>query len=137
MVERAPGPVRIVVLGGGFGGAYAAQALERALRRLPAPGAEITLIDRHNYFVFYPLLVEAGTGSLEPRHAVVSIRSFLKTARFRMAEVTGVDAGRGEVACRLAETGQVETIPYDQLVIALGSVTRMTEMPGLEENAFQ
>lgn len=137
MDTEAPGAVRIVVLGGGFGGAYAAQSLERSLSRLPAPGAAITVIDRHNYFVFYPLLVEAGTGSLEPRHAVVSIRSFLKKARFRMAEVTGVDTGAQRVTCRLAETHQSESIPYDHLVIALGSVTRMTEMPGLAENAFQ
>ena len=78
---------RIVILGGGFGGAYCAQALER---RLGASDAEVLLIDRNNYFIFYPLLVEAGTGSLEPRHAVISIRSFLKRTIFRMAEVVEV-----------------------------------------------
>jgi len=137
MVNDAPRPVRIVILGGGFAGAYAAQSLERQLRRLPAPGALITLIDRHNFFVFYPLLIEAGTGSLEPRHAVVSIRSFLRSTRFRMAEVTGIDIQAGTVTCSLAETREIDTIPFDHLVIALGSVTRMTEMPGLQENAFQ
>ena len=59
---------RIVIVGGGFAGAYCAQELERRLR----PGeAEVVLLDRNNYFVFYPLLVEAGTGSLEPRASVL------------------------------------------------------------------
>ena len=56
-------PPRIVIVGGGFGGAYCAQALERQLR---SGEAEVVLIDRNNYFIFYPLLVEAGSGSLEP-----------------------------------------------------------------------
>ena len=63
-------PPRIVVIGGGFGGAYCAQALERRLGR---GEAEVVLLDRQNYFIFYPLLAEAGTGSLEPRHAVVHV----------------------------------------------------------------
>ena len=87
MTDRRP--TRIVILGGGYGGAYCAQALQKRLR---GSAAEVLLIDRHNYFVFYPLLIEAGTGSLEPRHAVVPIRAFLsKDTEFRMAEVLGVD----------------------------------------------
>src|SRR5258705_476857 len=54
---------RIVILGGGFGGAYCAQALER---RLGESDAEVLLIDRNNYFIFYPLLVEAGNRRLSP-----------------------------------------------------------------------
>lgn len=120
---------RIVILGGGFGGAYCAQALER---RLGESDAEILLIDRNNYFVFYPLLVEAGTGSLEPRHAVVSIRSFLKRTIFRMAEVVELDPVRREVAFRPAEESETRRVPYDHLVVALGSVTRLPNVPGLE-----
>ena len=77
---------RVVIVGGGFGGAYCAQAVERGAH---GGSVETVLIDRHNYFVFYPLLVEAGTGNLEPRHVVVPIRSFLKSAAFRMGEVSG------------------------------------------------
>ena len=101
MATRQPHrPQRIVVVGGGFGGAYAAQHLERQLRDHEA---EIVLLDRNNYFVFYPLLVEAGTGSLEPRHAVVSIRAFLGRSRFVMAEVTGFDPGRRTLFYRLSD----------------------------------
>ncbi|MGE3107170.1 MAG: NAD(P)/FAD-dependent oxidoreductase [Phycisphaerales bacterium] len=133
MPTAATHPPRIVILGGGYGGVYCAQALERRLRR-PVQ-AQITLVDRHNYFVCYPLLVEAGTGSLEPRHAVVSIRAFLKRSRFMMAEVTAVDTARRIVTVRLAETGQTHELPYDHLVIALGSITRLPNVPGLRQFA--
>lgn len=130
--------VRILILGGGYAGAYAAQALERQLRRAGlAKRAEITLVDRRNYFAVYPLLVEAGTGSIEPRHAVLPIRSFLKRATFKMAEVTGLDTSARLVDCRYAATGRTERLPYDHLVIALGSVTRMPEAPGLREHGFE
>ncbi len=124
---------RIVILGGGFGGAYCAQALQRHLREREA---EILLIDRHNYFVFYPLLVEAGTGSLEPRHAVVSLRAFLGRAAFRMAEITGVDPHARRVFYRLAHDDRTESVAYDYLVVALGAVTRVPDIPGLRELAF-
>lgn len=126
-------PVRVVVVGGGFAGAYAAQALERRLRGIDA---EITLIDRQNYFVFSPLLVEAGTGNLEPRHAVVSLRSFLKRARFRMAEVVDIDAERRTVLHRASPTAPVKETPYDHLVLAAGSVTRLPPVPGLAAHGY-
>lgn len=125
---------RVVIVGGGFGGAYCAQALERALR---GESVETVLIDRYNYFVFYPLLVEAGTGNLEPRHVVVPIRSFLKSGTFRMAEVTGVNFGRRELSYRSAVTGEPGTISYDHLVLAPGSVTRLPNVPGLREHGCE
>ena len=130
MTDRRP--TRIVILGGGYGGAYCAQALQKRLR---GSAAEVLLIDRHNYFVFYPLLIEAGTGSLEPRHAVVPIRAFLsKDTEFRMAEVLGVDFDHRSVTCRLVGAAESEQLPYDHLVLSLGSVTRLPEVPGLREH---
>jgi NADH dehydrogenase len=70
---------RIVVLGGGFAGATCVQYLQKRLGR---GEAEILLIDRNNYAVFTPLLIEAGTGSLEPRHAVVPVRALPSSRRF-------------------------------------------------------
>lgn len=121
---------RIVIVGAGYAGAYCAQELERRLK--PAE-ADITLIDRNNYFVIYPLLVEAGTGSIEPRHTVVSIRSFLRRADFLMAEVRTIDTSRSLISCRVPRSGQTIDIRYDHLVIALGSNTRMPPVPGLKE----
>jgi NADH dehydrogenase len=133
-MEQGARRKRVVVIGGGFAGAYCSQALERELR---PEEAEIIQIDRQNYFIFYPLLIEAGSGGVEPRHAVVSIRSFLKRATFRMLEVTGLDTQRREVICRVPGLGEEERIGYDQLVIALGSVTRLPGVPGLKEHGFQ
>jgi NADH dehydrogenase len=111
---------RIVILGGGFGGAYCAQALERVRRR----GADV-------------LLIEAGTGSLEPRHAVVPHRAFLRSVRFRMAEVTGVDLTRRVVVARTPGEASAAEIPFDHLVLALGSVTRLPDVPGLRRHGFE
>jgi NADH dehydrogenase len=124
----------IVILGGGFGGAYCAQALEELLKK---DQADIVLIDRNNYFIFYPLLVEAGTGSLEPRHAVVSTRNFLKRATFCMAEVTGIEFEQQRVCCRIQGNEQVQWNDYDHLVLALGSVTNLPDIPGLREYGFE
>jgi len=98
---------------------------------------EIVLIDRNNYFIFYPLLVEAGTGSLEPRHAVISIRKFLHRTIFRMAEVDGVDFEGRRVSYRVRGSRRTQFVAYDHLVIALGSVTRLPDVPGLRDFGFQ
>ena len=127
-------PQRIVILGGGFGGSYCAQTLERLTRRL---GDEVILIDRNNYFIFHPLLVEAGTGSLEPRHAVVPIRAFLRRTTFIMSEVLSVDLASQTVRHRVAETGHEALLSFDHLAIAMGSVTRLPAVPGLREYGFE
>lgn len=125
---------RIVIVGGGFAGAYCAQELEGRLGR---DEAEVVLIDRNNYFIFYPLLVEAGTGSLEPRHAVVSIRAFLKRTRFVMGTVEGVDMTTREISFILPDGETRSVLGYDHLVLAPGSVTKLPPVPGLEEHGFQ
>ena len=141
MAHDASRPLRIVIVGGGFGGAYCAQALEGRLRRLGDRardrGVEVVLLDRNNYFVFSPLLLEAGTGSLEPRHAVVSIRAFLRRTRFIMGRVVSVDRQRREVSYRLGDEGEVRRLDYDHLVLAVGSVTRLPEVPGLAEHGLE
>jgi len=115
---------KIIILGGGFAGAYCAQALERRLARQNIK-ADILLINRTNYFVFFPLLMEAGTGSLQPRHAVVSIRAFLRTTRFLMSELLDLDVDQQQITYRLVGAEEQQAIPYDHLVIAVGSVTRL------------
>ncbi len=124
---------RIVILGGGFSGAYCAQALEKKLK---GADVEILLIDSHNYFIFYPLLVEAGTGSLEPRHAVISIRSFVKDAIFRMGTVIKIDPAANAVTYQLVGKETTDTIAYDHLVLAMGSVSNRPPIPGLREWGF-
>lgn len=126
---------KVIILGGGFGGAYCARGLRGAINQFDA---DVLLLDRNNYFIFSPLLVEAGTGSLEPRHAIVPIRQFLtRSMRFRMAEVVGIDPEKRQVHYHMIGDETVRSDEYDHLVIALGSVTRLPNVPGLRERAFE
>ena len=126
---------RIVIIGGGFGGAYCAQELEKRLR--PGHGADILLINPTNYFIFTPLLMEAGTGSLEPRHAVVSLRSFIKSSSFKMGRLTTLDIAHQQIEVQLSSSELKLTVPYDHLVLALGSVTNLPDVPGLIEYGYE
>lgn len=125
---------RLVIVGGGFGGAFAVQRLGRRLR---SDEAEVLLIDRHNYFVFHPFLVEAGTGSLPPQHAVVGLRAFTHAQGLLMGEFTGADLARQTIRVRPVGLDDERELHYDELVLALGSVTSLPDIPGLREHALE
>lgn len=132
-VEFSGEKKRIVVLGAGFGGATCAREL---VRRLPT-GSEVVVLDRHNYTLFYPLLVEAGVGTLEPRHVIVPIRAQVPKADFRMAETLGVDFEHKRIRYRVVG-GDEGSLRYDHLVFGLGSITKVpTTIPGLKEHGFE
>src|SRR5262245_14406805 len=102
---------RVVIVGGGFGGLYAAKALRNA-------DVEITLIDRRNHHVFQPLLYQVATAALNPVDAATPIRKILsgqENVRVMLAEVLGVDAPDKRV---LLDGGDV---PYDTLILAAGA----------------
>ena len=124
--------MRIVVLGGGFGGVSTARHLERALRG--HTGAEITLVSRENFFVITPLLFEACSGRLELRHCAQPIRAALRRARFIEATVESVDVQR-QIVRAVATGGATYDLPYDHLVAALGASTNEQLIPG-SSNAF-
>jgi NADH:ubiquinone reductase (H+-translocating) len=119
---------RIIILGGGFAGAYCAQALEN---HRCEKQAEVLLINRHDYLLFYPLLVEAGIGNVETRHAVISLRAFLKNTAFRMGDILDVDISRREVTFQVGDEGEVEKLAADHLIFALGSIAHLPDVPGL------
>jgi NADH dehydrogenase len=125
--------MRIVVLGGGFGGVGAARHLERSLRR--RSDVEITLVSRDNFFVLTPLLFESCSGRLELRHCAQPIRATLRRARFVEAIVEHVDV-QARVVHATASTGDHRyELPYDHLVVALGASTNERLIPG-SANAF-
>jgi NADH dehydrogenase len=115
-LNRENDSVRIVVLGGGFGGVATARHLERALRG--NTGAEITLVSGENFFVITPLLFEACSGRLELRHCAQPIRAALRRARFVEATVESVDAER-QIVRAVAAEGATYNLPYDHLVVAV------------------
>lgn len=120
---------RIVILGGGFGGVYTALHLQN-LREYHE--YDVTLISRDNYFLMTPLLFEAGSGVLEPRHAVNPIRPLLSSVRFIEAEIEGVDFDARQVRTRHSPDDEPRLIPYDHLVVALGGVTNQSLISGSE-----
>jgi len=116
--------MRIVVLGGGFGGVATVRHLERILRRRTA--VEITLVSRENFFVLTPLLFEACSGRLELRHCAQPIRAALRRARFIEATVESVDLDR-QVVRAVAPEGDRYGLPYDHLVVARSAHRRTTD----------
>jgi NADH dehydrogenase len=124
--------VRIVVLGGGFGGVTTARHLERRLRK--HGDVEITLVSRENFFVLTPLLFESCSGRLELRHCAQPIRAALGRTRFIEATVDHVDVERQRVRA-VSPEGSAYDLPYDQLVVALGASTNERLIPG-SSNAF-
>ncbi|RYG46064.1 NAD(P)/FAD-dependent oxidoreductase [bacterium] len=124
---------RVVGLGGGFGGAFAAQALQKKGQG----DVEVVLIDRNNFLTFYPLLVEAGVGAIEPRHIVVPLRKFVRGDSYLMAEVRDVDLRDKTVTYQVSGSDEVRRMRYDHLVIGLGSVTKIPPIPGLKEYGFE
>src|SRR3954452_12138903 len=123
---------RIVIAGGGFGGLYAARRLER---RLPRQSAHVTLIADANFLLYTPLLPGAASGTLEPRRVVVPLREELDRTNIRIARVTGLDPDANRLTFRTA-LGKEESMGYDQLILALGSVSRVLPIPGLAEHGL-
>jgi NADH dehydrogenase len=120
----------VVIAGGGFGGLYAARRLER---RLPRHSARIVLVSTENYMLYTPLLPGAASGALEPRHVVVPLREELEWTDIRLGRVTGADPALNQISIHTVDDRE-ETLRYDQLIVALGSVPRVLHVPGLAEH---
>ncbi len=135
-IERArpPGPVRIVVLGGGFAGVYTAKYLTDMLGS--RTDVVVELLSEENYFVFQPLLPEVAAGGIAPTHVVNPIREIVPRARFRHCKVRNVDVGKGRVLVSQGEGLELVSVPYDHLVFCLGKVSNFSAMPGVEEHAL-
>jgi NADH:ubiquinone reductase (H+-translocating) len=122
----------VVIVGGGFGGLYAARRLER---RLPRHSARILLVTDVNFLLYTPLLPGAAAGSLEPRHVVVPLREELDWTDIRLGRVVGADPERNEVHIHTVDRRE-ETLRYDQLILTPGSVSRVMPVPGVAEHAL-
>ncbi|CAL9488170.1 NAD(P)/FAD-dependent oxidoreductase [Streptomyces sp. enrichment culture] len=134
--ERA----RILVVGGGYVGMYTALRLTRKLRaELRRGDAEIIVVTPDPYMTYQPFLPEAAAGSISPRHVVVPLRRVLPHCRVVVGEVTAVDHAR-RTATLTTLAGQEGTgpehLPYDELVLAPGSVSRTLPVPGLAEHGI-
>jgi len=123
-VNTRPARGGVLVVGGGFAGAYVARLLRH--------GA--TIVDPHNFMLFTPLLPEAASGTLEPRHVVVPLRQMCRRSELVVGRARSLDEERHAVIVE-TEAGELE-ITYDDLVVAAGAVPRVLPIPGLAENAL-
>ncbi len=132
-VEPAP-PTRIVILGGGFAGAAAAEALEKAAgqsRRL-----HLTLVNETNALLFTPMLAEVAGSSLEPTHISSPLRTSLRQTTVVRGRVERIDLEQRRVYLAADQRSPQREIDFDQLVLALGSTSNYMGMPGVQDNTF-
>lgn len=127
MNEATP---RVVIIGAGFGGLYAAQTLQ-------GKPVNVTIIDRHNFHTFTPLLYQVATCGLDPSGIAYPIRSIFRSSaniRFLLGEVKAIQTESKEII--IGTTNDTISVPYDYLIVAAGSVTNTFQLPGLETYAF-
>jgi NADH dehydrogenase FAD-containing subunit len=124
---------RILILGAGFAGIATARGLEKQLR---ADEAEITVVGRDNFSLFTPMLPEVSAGGLETRHVATPVRAQLRRAQYVLGDVVAIDLDAQAVDVQHSITGAKLTLRYDQLVLALGSVTSTFGIPGVAEHAL-
>ncbi len=115
----------VLIAGGGFAGAYVARLLGRR-------GA--TIVSPENFMLYTPMLPEAASGTLEPRHVVVPLRVMCPRSELLLGRVTALGAEERVVRVE-TDAGEFE-VEYEQLVLALGSVPRVLPIPGLAEHAL-
>ncbi len=114
----------MLIVGGGFAGAYVA-------RELGAHGA--TIVSKDNFMLYTPLLPEAASGTLEPRHCVVPLRPMCPHAELILGSVTALDLEAGTAAVETDDGPQ--TVTWRELVLTIGAVPRTLPIPGLSEHA--
>ncbi len=132
MPKANTGKTRILVLGGGFAGVYAAAALEKMQR----DDYEIVLVSKENHFVFQPLLPEVITGTIGLLDVVSPLRRLLPKTEIHVREVESIDLEKRTVTTSTGFHPHPHILPYDHLVIALGTVTDFRGLRGLPEHAF-
>ena len=132
MVNMAP--KRILILGGGFAGLTVAMELEKKLVRNSS--VEVTLINRDNFSLFTPMLHEVAASDLDLTTIVNPVRKVLRHVHFFAGQVEQIDLGQKTVVVSHGFDRHRHTLPFDLLVIGLGSVTNLYGISGLEEHAL-
>jgi NADH dehydrogenase len=122
---------RILVVGAGFAGLYAA----RGLRRLTEAGHRVTVVNAENFMQYQPFLPEVASGTIDPRAVVVPLRPVLRHAEVHVGEVTAIDHGDRTAVVAMAG-GAERRLAYDVLVLAAGSTSRVLRIPGLVEHGI-
>ena len=121
----------VLIVGGGFGGAFAARELERLL----GPRLErVLLVAPENFLLFSPLLPEAASGTIEPRHAVIPLRELLEQTDLLIGTVTDLDI-KERTATAIDVNGDEHKIDFKVAILSPGSIPSVFPIPGLVDNA--
>src|SRR4051794_13530571 len=118
---------RVVIVGAGFGGVSTARALSGA-------PVDVTIVDRHNFHTFSPLLYQVATSGLAPDDIAPNVRGIVQNdanVDARLANVVGVD-----FEARTVHVDEGPDLPYDYLVLAAGAVSSDFGVPGVTEHAY-
>lgn len=125
---------RVLILGGGFGGIYAAVELDKLIAS--SRDYEVTLINRENFFLFTPMLHEVAAGEVNVTDIVNPIRRLLRYTTFLQGDITSIDLEKKKVSVQHCVGAEHDEISYDYLLIALGATTNFFNLPGLQEKAL-
>jgi len=123
---------QILIVGGGYAGFYTAKKLEKLLR---SGEADVTIVDPLPYMTYQPFLPEVAAGSIEPRHAVVSLRRHLTKTNVITGKVVNVNHAK-KTATIEVEGAPAYDWKYDQIVITAGAVSRTFPIPGVADEAI-
>jgi NADH dehydrogenase len=126
---------RVVILGGGHAGVRCAQELAR--RRRPSDNLDITLVSRENTEVWHGLMPQILSGVLQPQHVLVPLREFLPGVRVYTYDIEEIDLKAKRVTLLRGDEQKQIVLDYDDLVLALGSVTDLSRFRGLQEHGLQ
>jgi len=129
-------PRRVLILGGGFGGIYAALELEKVLARHGNGTLDVTLVTRDNFFLFTPMLHEVAASDLELNTIVNPLRKLLRRVNTFVGGIEAIDLEARRVTVSHGLDAHTHELPYDHLVLALGSSTNFYGRPGVEECAL-
>ncbi len=122
---------RVLIVGGGYVGLYAALRMQRDLARA---GHQLTLVNQENFMQYQPFLPEVASGNIEPRHVVVPLRQVLRKTTILVGEVERIDHD-ARLAFVRTPNGESLEIPYDVVVLGAGSRSRVLPVPGLADRA--
>src|SRR4051812_31550100 len=125
---------KVLILGGGYTAIHLCRALKPAIE---AGRLEATVVNRENYHVFHGFVGEMLTGRVSPSHILSPARRIFPPARVHVGEIQKINLRSKFVTTARSIDGARVELPFDQLVIALGSVDRAEAYPGLAEHAFK
>ncbi len=127
---------RVVILGGGFAGVYAAKYLGQQLRRAGRTDVEVALVNQENYLVFQPLLPEIIAGGLDTLHTISPIRRIAPEAVLHVRAVNKIDLANQVIRLEPGYMRRHLELSFDHLVLAMGTQLATSVVTGLQEHAL-